>query len=101
MKAPFSAYLDSLSPSLKTLVEILGKSFEYVSILSTDSIGFSISISQRSKSVSGKNMTTERGNVVRVYRNGLYSEYAFNEVPENMELLAESIKNELNRQIKT
>ncbi|MBR2782018.1 MAG: TldD/PmbA family protein [Oscillospiraceae bacterium] len=98
MKAPFSAYLDSLSPSLKTLVGILGKSFEYVSILSTDSVGFTISISQRSKSVSGKNMTTERGNVVRVYRNGLYSEYAFNEVPENMELLAESIKNELNRQ---
>ena len=98
MKAPFSPYLDSLSSRMKTLVDILGRSFDYVSVLSTDSLGFNVTISQRTKSVSSKNMTTERGNVVRVYRDGLYSEYAFNEVPEQMDLLAETIIKELSRQ---
>ena len=44
-------------------------------------------ISQRAKSVSTETMTTERGSVVRVWRDGLYSEAAFNcfdpERPEN------------------
>jgi hypothetical protein len=70
MKAPFSPYLDALVPGLRTLVELLGQSYDYVSVLSTDSVGFSVSISQRSKSVSGTNMTTERGSVVRVCRGG-------------------------------
>ena len=98
MKAPFSPYLDSLAPGMKKLADILGRSFDYVSILSTDSVGFRVSISQRSKSVSGTNMTTERGNVVRVCRSGRYSEYAFNEVPENIEDLAGEICRELERQ---
>ena len=98
MKAPFSPYLDSLAPALKTLGDILGKSFDYVSILSSDSVGFQISISQRSKRVSGANLTTERGSVVRVCRNGQYSEYAFNRVPERIEDLAEEILRELERQ---
>ena len=98
MKAPFSPYLDSLVPGMKALVDILGRSFDYVSVLSTDSVGFQVSISQRSKSVSNANMTTERGNVVRVCRNGQYSEYAFNEVPEKIEDLADEILRELERQ---
>ena len=98
MKAPFSPYLDALSAGMKTLTEILGRSFDYVSVLSTDCVGFTVSISQRSKSVSGKNMTTERGNVVRVAKNGQYSEYAFNEVPERIEDLAEKIAGELQKQ---
>ena len=98
MKAPFSPYLNSLVPGMKALVELLGRSFDYVSILSTDSKGFRISISQRSKSVSGSNMTTERGNVVRVCRGGQYSEYAFNELPERIEDLAEEIRQALEKQ---
>ena len=98
MKAPFSPYLDSLAPGMKTLVDLLGQSFDYVSVLSTDSVGFRINISQRSKSVTGTNMTTERGNVVRVWRNGQYSEYAFNELPGTIEDLAEQIRAELERQ---
>ncbi len=98
MKAPFSPYLDALSPAMKSLAEILGRSFDYVSVLSTDSVGFRVTISQRSKSVSGTHMTTERGNVVRVCRNGQYSEYAFNEVPERIEDLADQIIRELSRQ---
>ena len=62
MKAPFSPYLDALAPKMKKLVELLGKSFAYVSVLSTDSVGFSVYVSQTDKGISGQNMTTERGN---------------------------------------
>ena len=98
MKAPFSPYLDSIASGMKALTDILSRSFDYVSILSTDSVGFQISISQRSKRVSGTNMTTERGSVVRVCRGGQYSEYAFNQTPERIEDLADEILRELERQ---
>ena len=92
MKAPFSSYLKSLAPGMKTLIGLLGQEYDYVSILCTDSRGFGIRLSQRSKSVSGQTMTTERGNVVRVCKNGLYSEYAFQDFdPEAPEKTAEQI----------
>ena len=77
MKAPFSAYLAGIAPGLKELTALLRKRYDYVSVLSTDSVGFSVSISQRAKSVARKTMSTERGTVVRVYRDGLYAESAF------------------------
>ena len=98
MKAPFSPYLDALAPKMKKLVELLGKSFAYVSILSTDSVGFSAYVSQTDKGIHGKNMTTERGNVVRVWRDGQYSEYAFNEITGTVEALAEEIVQRLEGQ---
>ncbi len=76
MKAPFSKYLDSLVPGFRTLLEILGEEYEYVSILSTDSKGLNVRISQHSRTVGSETMTTERGTVVRVMKDGLYSEYA-------------------------
>ena len=98
MKAPFSSYLDALTPKMKKLAELLGRSFDYVSILSTDSVGFSVYVSQTDKGISGRNMTTERGNVVRVWRDGQYSEYAFNEITGTVEELAEEIAGQLDRQ---
>ena len=77
MKAPFSPYLASLAPGLKQLIALLRRHFDYVSVLSTDSVGFQVSISQKAKSVARDTMTTERGTVVRVCRGGLYSEAAF------------------------
>ncbi len=99
MNAPFSPYLNGLAERMRELVAALDRHYDYVSVLSTDSVGFRVAISQRSKSVSNTNMTTERGNVVRVCRAGQYSEYAFNEVPEDMGLLAECIRKELDRQL--
>ncbi|MBR4157939.1 MAG: TldD/PmbA family protein [Oscillospiraceae bacterium] len=99
MKAPFSAYLDGITPALRTLVERLGETFDYVSVLATDSVGFQLSLSQRSKSVSNTNMTTERGCVVRVYRDGRYSEYAFNGLdPAQPEKTVEAARAALDRQ---
>ena len=77
MNAPFSPYLARIAPGLKELAAQLRERYDYVSILSTDSVGFQVSISQRSKSVSRETLCTERGTVVRVYRDGLYAESAF------------------------
>lgn len=100
MKAPFSAYLNSLAPWIERLINALSPHYDYVSVLSTDSVGFTITMSKRSKSVSNANMTTERGNVVRVYRDGLYSEYAFNEINGTPEESAAEIRTELDRQLR-
>ncbi len=78
MKAPFSAYLNSLRPGLQELIALLRRDYDYVSALATDSQGLAVSISQRARSVSSETMTTERGVVLRVCRDGLYSEYALN-----------------------
>ena len=100
MKAPFSQYLTDIAPALKELAARLGGRYDYVSILSTDSVGFNISISQSSKSVSNQNMTTERGSVVRVCRDGLYSEAAFNEFdPSEVSLTADQLMERLDDQL--
>ena len=78
MKAPFSAYLLGIKSGLQALIALLRQDYDYVSVLATDSKGLAVRISQRSRSVSSQTMTTERGVVVRVYRNGQYAEYAFN-----------------------
>ena len=79
MKAPFSEYLQSIRSGLKQMISILRQDYDYVSVLATDSHGLAARISQRSRSVSGKTMTTERGIVVRVCKSGQYAEYAFNQ----------------------
>ena len=83
MKAPFSPYLAEIAPALRTLVDALSEEYGYVSILGTDSLGWRMQISQHSKSVSNQSMTTERGAVVRVWKDGRYSEAAFNEFDPN------------------
>ena len=99
MKAPFSSYLSSIAPGIRSLIGLLQEEYDYVSVLSTDSRGFAVRLSQRSKSVSGETMTTERGNVVRVYKDGYYSEYAFNEFdPASPRKAAEEILREIQRQ---
>ena len=100
MKAKFSEYLTSIAPGLKELIAELGKSYDYVSVLSTDSVGFSISASQRVKSIYGDTLMVERGNVVRVYKDGLYSEYAFNLFDtDNVGEKATKIKEVLDKQL--
>lgn len=101
MKAPFSPYLDRVTPALRALVDELGREYDYVSVLSTDSAGFNLAVSQRRKAVSNNNLTTERGTVVRVCRDGLYSEYAFNELDaERMDETVKTMRSELDRQLK-
>ena len=99
MKAPFSEYLNSLLPGLKKLVDILAQQYEYVSILSTDSKGLAVRISQHAKTVGNETMTTERGTVVRVMKGGQYSEYALNLFdPNDPEAAAKEITKALEAQ---
>ena len=76
MKAPFSPYLAGIHDGLTRLIELLERDYDYVSALATDSVGFALRISQHAKAVKNETMTTERGVVLRVWRDGLYSEYA-------------------------
>ena len=100
MKAPFSPYLARIAPGLKELIALLRKQYDYVSVLSTDSVGFQVSISQRAKSVSRNTLCTERGTVVRVYKNKLYAESAFTGFdPAKAAETCESIVRELDAQL--
>ena len=78
MKAPFSPYLLGIRDGLKALIALLDRDYDYVSALATDSVGLSVRISQHAKAVQNETMTTERGVVLRVWKDGLYSEYALN-----------------------
>ena len=70
MKAPFSPYLLGIKDGLKELIALLRRDYAYVSVLATDSKGLAVAISQHAKSVRSETMTTERGVVVRVCRDG-------------------------------
>ena len=101
MNAPFSSYLTGIAPGLKELIALLRQRFDYVSVLSTDSVGFSVSISQRAKSVSRNTIATERGTVVRVYRDQLYAESAFTGFdPGKVQETFEKITGELDAQLR-
>ena len=100
MKAPFSPHLMLIRDGLKDLVARLGKDYEYVSLLATDSNGLSVSSSRHRKSVDNRTMSTERGIVVRVWKDGCYAEYAFNEFyPDMVETVAKKAKQELEAQL--
>ncbi|MBR4529647.1 MAG: TldD/PmbA family protein [Lachnospiraceae bacterium] len=78
MKAEFSPWLASQAAALKELIAQLSSHYDHVSILATDSRGFLVLASQHNRMIDRRTLTTERGVVVRVHRDGLYSEYAFN-----------------------
>ena len=100
MNAKFSPYLAGIADGLKALIAELSSSYDYVSVLSTDSVGFTMTASQRVKSIVGENLTTERGTVVRVYKDGLYSEYSFNLFdPADVKETADKIKKVLDAQL--
>ena len=100
MKAPFSPHLLLIRDGLKDLVARLGKDYEYVSLLATDSNGVSVSSSRHRKSVDNRTMGTERGIVIRVRQDSGYAEYAFNEFyPDMVENVAKKVKRELDAQL--
>ena len=99
MKAPFSEYLNGIAPLMKDLIAALASHYDYVSVLSTDTTGFNISVSQRAKNVANSSMFSERGNVVRVHRDGLYSEYAFNRIDKDAGAMASHMRRILDQQL--
>ena len=82
MKTKYSSYLKKVQKPLQDLVKILDNNYSYVSILASDCRGTGFQVSQRRKNISDYDLG-ERGFVVRVYQDGLYSEYSFNELDVN------------------
>ena len=91
-----SEYLLSCRDCLKQLIDILSQEYEYASVLATDVSGTTYSVNQKTTSVNEFG-DSERGFVVRVYKDGGYSEYSFNQLgrPEEM---AEKIRKALDAQ---
>ena len=80
MTVPSSDFLQSRRFPLNKLFGHLEQSFSYVSILGTDVVGKSFSVSSKVTSITD-GQWCERGFVVRCYREGRYFEYAFNKMP--------------------
>ncbi len=97
MQLKTSDYLLEIKPQMKQLISILEKEFDYVSVLATDVCGTSYRVGQRQTNV-GDYGFAERGFVTRVYQNGTYLEYSFNECDDVVKL-AETITMELKSQL--
>jgi len=85
VKTELSKFLQEQRPILKTLVKDLDKEFKYVSLLGTDTIGSTYSVSRSGSSV-GDSKWSERGFVIRVYNGINYSEYSFNTLDDVEEI---------------
>jgi len=100
MKAPFSEYLTLQAPMIRRLIEELAGEYDYVSVLSADSTGFRVQVNRHDRKISHSTLISERGHVVRVARDGLYGEYAFNEPdPAGAGAMAERIRAALDQQL--
>ncbi|MCL2364390.1 MAG: TldD/PmbA family protein [Defluviitaleaceae bacterium] len=75
-----SPFLTAAKPRLKRLLALLHQQCTYASILGTDVSGKNFRVSDRVTSISDT-YWGERGFVVRVFNDGWYFEYAFNELP--------------------
>ncbi len=92
MKAEKSEFLYGKRPILKGLIELLGRSYQYVSILGTDVRGKVFQVTTTGVSVK-ESAWSERGFVIRVH-NGLgYFEYSIDRIDEsNLSSIIESIR---------
>jgi TldD protein len=91
MKVAMSPFLASQSEKLQRLVAELSRRFEYVSVLGADSLGKQYSVQKNGVNV-GESRWTERGFVLRIYNESIYSEFSFNEIPsQNLADFADAI----------
>lgn len=91
MQVKMSNYLSKEKDRLKTIVNELSKSFEYVSILGVDTKGKRYNV-QRTGYDLGDSHWTERGFVLRVYNGTNYSEYSFNQIGEDLSAFIDQTK---------
>ncbi len=85
----FSGYLDGQRKNCRELVEELGKSFSYVSILGTD---VSASVYRADiKSSLARDGNGECGFVVKMHNNDAFYEYSLNDISGDKKALAERI----------
>ena len=91
MQNEFSIYLQNHHDILKKIIKELSKKFEYASVLATDCEGQKISVSEKNIMVKDSDWN-ERGFVLRVYKNGLFSEYSFDTITSVEEICKKVIE---------
>ena len=79
MNKNFSPFLEQNTELFKEIITKLKRNFEFVSILATDCEGKVVRVTNKEVSINDSPWQ-ERGFVVRVFKEGLYSEYSFNEI---------------------
>lgn len=89
MDKNFSKYLDIKYDNLIKIVDRLKNNFEYVSILASDCEGKVIRVSNQNITIKDSSWQ-ERGFVVRVFHNGLFSEYSFDDF-DNVNEICQSV----------
>ena len=78
-----SKYLSDRVELGKKLVNKLLEKYEYVSLLGKHVYGKSFRVMTTAKSI-GDTMEAQCGFVVKVFHQGIYSEYSFGELEENL-----------------
>lgn len=82
---------------MRKLIDLLSESYQYVSVLGTDTKGKVYRVGKTGTEVNDV-MLAERGFVVRVHNGVNYSEYSFNEIDESkLNTIASDIKDKLHR----
>lgn len=87
-----SKYLTRNKEKIKELVELLSVDYSYVSVLGTDVVGKSFGVQRTGISIEDSDWS-ERGFVLRVFNGENYSEFSFNEIPEDLEILKRKANN--------
>ncbi|MHB8128310.1 MAG: TldD/PmbA family protein [Mobilitalea sp.] len=82
MKVKNSDFLVNSKPLVRKLIDMLSISYQYVSVLGTDTKGKSYRVTKMGTEVNDI-MLAERGFVVRIHNGVNYSEYSFNEISED------------------
>ncbi|HEX3076696.1 MAG TPA: TldD/PmbA family protein [Lachnospiraceae bacterium] len=96
MKVKSSQYLVQVKPLLQTLLKQLLEEYSYASILATDSISKTYSVSKRGTTIAEDPLLSSRGFVAKVYDGDSYAEHSFNEITEDsIQAITESIRNSL------
>ena len=86
----FSKFLSSRIDALRELVGILGREFEYVSVLGADTKSLNIRADKSSSSISEGN-DYDSGFVIKLSRNGIFYEYSMDDVSPCIPDLADYI----------
>lgn len=83
MKVEYSNFLRSNEAEIKAIIDELSLSYEHVSVLGKDVSGKSIMAGRTSTAVADYHLS-EKGYVVRAYKDGGYVEYSFNELTNGL-----------------
>ena len=89
MNKNFSTFLEEKHDELVSIINRLKQHYEYVSILASDCEGKAVKVTNKDVSVRDSSWQ-ERGFVIRVFKDGLFSEYSFDNI-RDINVLCERI----------